>query len=194
MSEDVLQTVQERARQDRTFWQQLVLDPLTALSNYDLTEAEKHSLIAPNFRWQVPHKLAGVSYPRSEAALALLKAKGIGALLSLAESPLAPDRLAASGLQAEHLPVADFTAPTIPQIEQAIEIINRFLAQNIPVAVHCAAGLGRTGTILASYLVSQGLSAQDAIERVRSLQPGSIETPDQVAMIALYELHRGQSG
>jgi atypical dual specificity phosphatase len=47
------------------------------------------------------------------------------------------------------------------------------------VAVHCTAGKGRTGTVLAAYLVTTGLSAHAAIDRVRHLRPGSVETPDQ---------------
>lgn len=48
------------------------------------------------------------------------------------------------------------------------------------VAVHCALGFGRTGTMLACYLVKErGLAAGDAIAEIRRLRPGSIETYEQ---------------
>jgi atypical dual specificity phosphatase len=45
--------------------------------------------------------------------------------------------------------------------------------------VHCAGGLGRTGTVLAAYLVHRGRSAEEAIAEIRRQRPGSVETPAQ---------------
>lgn len=48
------------------------------------------------------------------------------------------------------------------------------------VGVHCALGFGRTGTMLACYLVKErGLAAGDAVAEIRRLRPGSIETYEQ---------------
>ncbi|KAL6076423.1 Dual specificity protein phosphatase 23 [Balamuthia mandrillaris] len=55
------------------------------------------------------------------------------------------------------------------------------------VAVHCRAGKGRTGTMIACYFIySEGISAEEAIQRVRSLSPLSIETKGQEAFIASF--------
>lgn len=190
MSDQMVKQLEERLRQDPSFRYQLWESPGQILSKYDLTEEEKQHFIVPNFGWMIENKLAGVSYPRSEDALALLRQLGVKALLSLSEELVDIDLLKRYGFQAKHLPVADFTAPTLGQIEQAIVSIEGFLMQDLPVAVHCRAGLGRTGTILACYLVSQGSSARKAIEQVRMKRPGSIETPEQEKAIELYEHYR----
>lgn len=189
MSDEMVQCLKERMNRDAAFRHHLYTSPMQTLHAYDLTEEEQQYFIVPNFGWLIEHQLAGVSYPRSEEALALLQKLGVRALLTLTEEPLPTDLLTEYKFQTEHLPVADFTAPTLDQVERAIATIEGFLAQGLPVAVHCAAGLGRTGTVLACYLVTQGSSAREAIEQVRTRRPGSIETPEQVAVIEEYGHH-----
>ena len=55
--------------------------------------------------------------------------------------------------------------------------------------VHCSAGLGRTGTMLASYLVQRGSNTAEALAQVRKRRPGSIETADQELAVCDYEVY-----
>jgi atypical dual specificity phosphatase len=192
MSEEIVLQIKERMRVDPAFRHDLLASPWRVLQAYPLTEEEQQRFVAPNFSWVIEHKLAGVSYPRSEDAIALLRKLGVQALLNLSEEPLPLDLLSKYQLRGEHLPVADFTAPTLDQVERALIIIDGFLAQGLPVAVHCGAGLGRTGTILACYLVSQDHTAREAIELVRTKRPGSIETRAQEAVVKAYGQVRQQ--
>ncbi len=187
MPSEGVQQLEERLHQDRAFRHQLLAFPMQTLSEYDLTEEEKQRFIVPNFSWVIENQLAGVSYPHSEDALVLLSKLGVKALLNLSEESVDTDLLTRYGFQVKHLPLADFTAPTLSQVEQAIASLDDFFGQDLPVAVHCGAGLGRTGTILGCYLVSQGSSAGQAIEQVRMKRPGSIETSEQEAVIELFE-------
>ncbi len=145
-----------------------------------------------NFSWLIEGQLAGVAYPPSEEALAALKALGVRAFLSLSVDPLPAHPLQRLDLEAAHLPLAAASAPRMSEIDQALAIINGFLARKRPVAVHCQLGIGRTGTILACYLIQQGWTAAEAIKRVRSRRPGSIDTPEQEAAIYWYEQYRQQ--
>lgn len=137
--------------------------------------------------WLVPGRVAACAYPRSEEELALLAGAGVGLLINLHVSPHDPATLARHGLTELHLPVPDYTPPALRQLARGVAALEDALAAGQGVAVHCGAGLGRTGTLLACYLVGRGLTADEAIARVRAARPGAIETPDQEETVRMWE-------
>lgn len=136
--------------------------------------------------WIVPNRLLASAYPIEPDGLASLASQGIAVVVNLHERAHAPTQLATHGLTEVHVPVPDLTPPTPEQLATGVAAISAALADGQGVAVHCAAGLGRTGTMLACYLVSTGLDAPTAIARVRSARPGSVETPAQEAAIEAF--------
>jgi len=138
------------------------------------------------FYWLIEGALAGCGRPglrRGEDALdadlAWLQRQGIDALLSLTEQPLPVDALERHGLSALHLPVPDMTPPTAAQLRTALAFIDRQRAAGRTVAVHCRMGQGRTGTVLAAYLIRGGLSAEAALRELRAVCPHAVESPSQ---------------
>jgi atypical dual specificity phosphatase len=108
-----------------------------------------------------------------------LREQGIGAVLSLTETPLMEGAAERLGLAALHLPVDDLTAPTPRQLEHALAFIDEQTARGHGVAVHCLMGQGRSATVLAAYLIRGGTPAETAIARLRGVCPGAIGSPEQ---------------
>lgn len=138
------------------------------------------------FSWVVPNRIAGLAAPSALEDLIWLRENGIELLMTLTEDPLPKRWINDAGMMAVHIPIPDFEAPSPRQLELAIDSISKALKGHMGIAVHCQAGKGRTGTILAAYFVSEGLTPTEAIKKVRSFRPGSIETSEQERAIEQY--------
>jgi atypical dual specificity phosphatase len=144
------------------------------------------------FTWIIEKQLAGANAPRSFDDLRSIREAGIRLIINLREQEHAhaDEQLARHELCQLHLPVPDWRAPNLEQTVEAVAAIDRTIADGEGVLVHCAWGVGRTGTLLACYLVATGMRPDTAIARVRELRPGSLEVDEQVDAVSLYELHR----
>ena len=142
--------------------------------------------------WVIEERVLACAYPRREGTLRALAGRGVGTLVNLHRRPHDAARLQRHGLTEIHLPVRDFAAPTPEQLRAGVAAVDQALAGGGRVAVHCGAGLGRTGTLLACCLVGCGLDPEAAIGRVRAARPGAIETAAQVA--AVHAFTRSSNG
>lgn len=138
-----------------------------------------------NFSWLINNKLAGSGMPTSVSEIDWILKQGVRSIITMTENSLPESWV--KDVKYLHVPTEDFSAPDMEQIDDAVEFIQNRIENNEPVMVHCAAGIGRTGTILACYLVKyQKLSAKDAIQKVRKERPGSIQSESQEIAISLY--------
>lgn len=151
--------------------------------------------MAPDgFSWIDKPHLAGLAFPQAREELQWLRRQGIQLLISLSEDPPRRDWINDAGLLLLHVPVEDFHPPTQRQIDLCISSIEKVHQQGMGAAVHCRAGLGRTGTILACWLVAQGKQPGEAVREIRRLRPGSVETSEQVDAIEEFARRRRSGG
>jgi protein-tyrosine phosphatase len=91
-----------------------------------------------------------------------------------------PERAAERGIRVIRFPIGDFSTPdSIEEVMSLTAEIVRVARRGGMVAIHCWAGLGRTGLVAACCLVARGLSSNDAVAAVRRCRPRAIENSDQ---------------
>ena len=134
------------------------------------------------FSWLIENKLAGSGIPTSINEVEWVIEQGVKSIVTVREEPLDDDWV--KDVNYLHVHSNDMGVPEFADLTYAIDFIHRRITNNEPVMVHCLAGMGRTGTLLACYLVKyQKMSADDAIQKVREERPGSIQSYPQEEII-----------
>ena len=65
------------------------------------------------------------------------------------------------------LPTIDDDAPSLENLERGVAFIRQEIERGGKVYVHCGAGVGRAPTMAAAYLVTSGLTPEQAYETIR---------------------------
>lgn len=144
------------------------------------------------FHWIVPGRLAGCPEPGVSSPvdydLDLLARMNVTHLVTLTERDLDQQALARHGLANIHLPIFDRESPSIRQTYMLLRRMQVLLDEGKVVAVHCKAGIGRTGTILAAWMIREGgLSADNSIARLRNINRSYVQTDVQEAFLHEFE-------
>ncbi|CAO3438135.1 phosphatase domain-containing putative toxin [Azospirillum doebereinerae] len=138
-----------------------------------------------------PRPDGGIPYERDTTAdVAAIARWGAGVLLSLMESTElrrygAADvgaRAQAAGILWHHLPIVDHGRPD-QRFEAGWAVIGPMLRNGLAnggsVAIHCLAGLGRSGTVACRLLIETGMEPEAAIRHLRAQRPGAVNTAVQ---------------
>lgn len=74
----------------------------------------------------------------------------------------------------------DGTNPTDEIVRQFIYLVEEWVSRGKKIAVHCKAGLGRTGVLIGAYLIYKyNFTASEVIGYMRVVRPGMVVGPQQ---------------
>jgi len=138
------------------------------------------------FSWVIENKLAGSGIPTSIDEVQWMIEQGVKSIVTIREEPLADNWI--KDVNYLHVISNDMGVPEFNDLTHAVDFIHRRITNNEPVLVHCLAGMGRTGVVLACYLVKyQNMSADEATQKIREERPGSIQSYPQEEIIFRFE-------
>jgi atypical dual specificity phosphatase len=143
------------------------------------------------FHWLLPGRLAGCPMPgvvfAADHDLALLRGMGVTTLINLTEQPMPAELLERHSIRSYHMGIEDRRAPPLLWLKLLLAKMDSMMRNNEVLAVHCLAGLGRTGLVLAAWLVREGLTAAEALRRLRMIEPGFVQSQEQEDLLKAFE-------
>jgi len=166
----------------RIVWERLTRQGLRATFLWAADHAVRRITGAPlrSVSQITPHLHVGGQYRRR--GWPRLARRGITAVINMRiefddnDAGIAPPRYL-------YLPTVDDTAPSLEDLQKGVAFIQEEAARGGAVYIHCGAGVGRAATMAAAYLVSTGLSPDEAWARIREVRPFVRPQAVQVAQI-----------
>ncbi len=135
------------------------------------------------FVWVEKERLAGSGYPASRTQVEWLARTGIRGILSLTEEPLPSEWTRGLDIVTGHVAMQDHEPPSVESMDDGVGFILEQTGAGRPVDVHCLAGEGRTGCVLAAYLIrTRHIGADEAMSELRRLKPEFVESRQEKAV------------
>ncbi|KAF2758314.1 tyrosine-protein phosphatase CDC14 [Pseudovirgaria hyperparasitica] len=112
--------------------------------------------------------------------LSHFSARNIGLVVRLNSELYCPSYFTALGIQHLDMIFDDGTCPPLGLVRKFVNMAHEMIANNKGIAVHCKAGLGRTGCLIGAYLIYRhGFTANEVIAFMRFMRPGMVVGPQQ---------------
>ncbi len=128
--------------------------------------------------------LGGQHYRRGYAAM---QNHGITAIVNLRETRFSDVEAGIAGARHLHLATTDNTPPSLADLMRGVEFAREEIASGGMVYIHCGVGVGRAPTLTAAYLISTGMSAPEALQRIKAVRPFIHLTASQRAVLDEFE-------
>ena len=129
--------------------------------------------------WVTPQLAVGHA-PMSYEELDSIKRQGIKAIMNLC---LEIEELAKfeqeQGFEVYYLPIMDAGLPEVNELEKALDWLDEAIYLGKKVLIHCRHGIGRTGTVVYSYLLRKGLDSKKAKKKMRGIRSQPTEHPQK---------------
>ncbi|XP_074033006.1 dual specificity protein phosphatase 23 [Leptinotarsa decemlineata] len=146
---------------------------------------EEDALYPPWFFTWIDESLTAFAWPQTKGNMEYLWLIGIRHIITLCPEKI-PD-IAESKFSWTYIPIEECHAPSIEDIFKFIRTVQWCKKLNLPIGVHCRLGLGRTGVMVAIYLIYfHGMTADQALKNLRYLRPGSVDSPVQEECVLNY--------
>ncbi|MGM0454137.1 MAG: protein-tyrosine phosphatase family protein [Thermodesulfobacteriota bacterium] len=129
--------------------------------------------------WVTPQLAVGHA-PMSYAELDSIKNQGIRAIMNLCmEMEALVEFEREEGFEVYYLPIMDEGLPELADLEKALDWLDECIYLGKKVLIHCRHGIGRTGTVVYSYLLRKGLDRKSAGKKMRGLRARPTEQPQK---------------
>jgi protein-tyrosine phosphatase len=122
----------------------------------------------------------------SDLGLSKLKKLGITGIVNMRTEAVHPQKLIPFA-KLLHLPTLDNHAPSIEQLEEGVTFIQKELDMGGKVYIHCRLGEGRGPTMVIAYLISIGMTFQDAFASVKKVRIFINPTKVQIKRLKEFE-------
>lgn len=134
---------------------------------------------------QIPRSLSALSRDKSlptafKNVLSHFSERGIGLVVRLNSELYSPSYFTALGIKHLDMIFDDGTCPTLSLVRKFVNLAHSTIDKGRGIAVHCKAGLGRTGCLIGAYLIYRhGFTANEIIAFMRFMRPGMVVGPQQ---------------